>query len=227
MEKEQQEVKVLTSSKFTWTINNFIPFPRFFYSETFFVGPYSWQIAMIPSVTDIILRGLLVDRLYAVDIVGWRSLNFKLSLVNQLQGKSTITKVFLREPRATTRPCFTVHPPSATVATPAPPLGRHRVAPAIHSSSSIFPFLSPVSIPCFPGFVLFTAAVRNEFVFPLNVALDELVYCAVLVLNSGLGANILVDNKGCIKLADFGASKQVELASIRMDYLNVHKVEQF
>ncbi|XP_020973235.1 uncharacterized protein LOC110269710 [Arachis ipaensis] len=92
MEKEQQEVKVLTSSKFTWTINNFIPFPRFFYSETFFVGPYSWQIAMIPSVTDIILRGLLVDRLYAVDIVGWRSLNFKLSLVNQLQGKSTITK---------------------------------------------------------------------------------------------------------------------------------------
>ena len=35
------------------------------------------------------------------------------------------------------------------------------------------------------GFVLFTAAVRNEFVFPLNVALDELVYCAVLVLNSG------------------------------------------
>ncbi|QHO11987.1 Cation/calcium exchanger [Arachis hypogaea] len=30
--------------------------------------------------------------------------------------------------------------PSATVATPAPPLGRHRVALAIHSSSSIFPF---------------------------------------------------------------------------------------
>ncbi|RYR54073.1 hypothetical protein Ahy_A06g029338 [Arachis hypogaea] len=59
--------------------------------------------------------------------------------------------VFLREPRATTRPCFTVHPPSATVATPAPPLGRHRVAPAIHLSSSIFPFLSPVPIPYFPG----------------------------------------------------------------------------
>ena len=36
------------------------------------------------------------------------------------------------------------------------------------------------------GFVLFTTAVRNEFVFPLNVALDELVYCAILVLNSGL-----------------------------------------
>ncbi|QHO24745.1 DNA polymerase delta catalytic subunit [Arachis hypogaea] len=57
-----------------------------------------------------------------------------------------------------------------TTATPAPPLGRHRVAPAIHSSSSIFPFPSPVPIPCFLGFVLFTAAVRNEFVFPLNVA---------------------------------------------------------
>ncbi|XP_020972198.1 uncharacterized protein LOC107627970 isoform X3 [Arachis ipaensis] len=96
MEKEQEEVKVLTTSKFTWTINNFYSpqcWCKNFYSETFFVGPYSWQIAMIPSVTDIILRGLLVDRLYAVDIVGWRSLNFKLSLVNQLQGKSTIIKV--------------------------------------------------------------------------------------------------------------------------------------
>ncbi|XLR55119.1 uncharacterized protein [Arachis hypogaea] len=90
MEKEQQEVKVLTTSKFAWTINNFFSSTRFFYSETFFVGPYSWQIAILPSVTDIILRGLLVDRLYAVDIVGWRSLNFKLSLVDQFQGKSTI-----------------------------------------------------------------------------------------------------------------------------------------
>ncbi|XP_020991777.2 uncharacterized protein LOC107476015 isoform X2 [Arachis duranensis] len=90
MEKEQQEVKVLTTSKFTWTINNFFSSARFFYSDTFFVGPYSWQIAIHPSVTDIIFRGLLVDRLYGVDIVGWRSLNFKLSLVDQLQGKSTI-----------------------------------------------------------------------------------------------------------------------------------------
>jgi len=34
------------------------------------------------------------------------------------------------------------------------------------------------------------------------------------------GANILVDNKGCIKLADFGASKQVEkLVSIYVSYI--------
>ncbi|RYR29214.1 hypothetical protein Ahy_B01g053562 [Arachis hypogaea] len=62
--------------------------------------------------------------------------------------KGHLSKILLR---ATTRPCFTVHPPSATAATPAPPLGRHRVAPAIHSSSSIFPFPSPVPIPCFSG----------------------------------------------------------------------------
>ncbi|XP_052113938.1 uncharacterized protein LOC127745015 [Arachis duranensis] len=95
MEKEQEEVKVLTTSKFTWTINFYTTSsvgPVFFYSETFFVGPYSWQIAIYPGLSSIILRGLLVDRLYGVDIVGWRSLNFKLSLVDQLQGKSTITK---------------------------------------------------------------------------------------------------------------------------------------
>jgi mitogen-activated protein kinase kinase kinase len=34
-------------------------------------------------------------------------------------------------------------------------------------------------------------------------------------LTSITGANILVDNKGCIKLADFGASKKVvQLATI-------------
>ncbi|RYR34302.1 hypothetical protein Ahy_A10g049092 [Arachis hypogaea] len=112
-------------------------------------------------------------------------------------GRLTIADTLcLCEPRATTRPCFTVHPPSATVATPAPPLGRHRVAPAIHSSSSIFPFPSPVPIPCFPGslFISFNLVVRE----------------------SGLGANILVDNKGCIKLADFGASKQVELKEMEL-----------
>ncbi|QHO25681.1 hypothetical protein S83_040200 [Arachis hypogaea] len=95
MEKEQEEVKVLTTSKFTWTINNFYSpqcWCKNFYSETFFVGPYSWQIAMIRGFPYIYLRVLLVNRLYTVDIVGWRSLNFKLSLVNQLQGKSTIIK---------------------------------------------------------------------------------------------------------------------------------------
>ncbi|XLR12263.1 hypothetical protein HN51_048991 [Arachis hypogaea] len=101
MEKEQQEVKVLTltTANFTWTINNFsslVTF-RFIYSDTFFVGPYSWQIAIQRSIPYIYLRGLLVDRLYAADIdnnvpVGRRSLNFKLSLVDQLQCKSMITK---------------------------------------------------------------------------------------------------------------------------------------
>ncbi|XLR55120.1 hypothetical protein HN51_023414 [Arachis hypogaea] len=96
MEKEQQEVNVLTTSKFTWTINNFSSqvWFKFFYSDTFFVGPYSWQIAILPGMPNIYLRGLLVDRLYAGDIdnvpVGSRSLNFKLSLVDQLHGKSTI-----------------------------------------------------------------------------------------------------------------------------------------
>ncbi|XP_052112786.1 MATH domain and coiled-coil domain-containing protein At3g44800-like [Arachis duranensis] len=96
MEKEQQEVNVLTSGKFTWTINNFSSqlWFKFFYSDTFFVGPYSWQIAILPGMPNIYLRGLLVDRLYAGDIdnvpVGSRSLNFKLSLVDQLHGKSTI-----------------------------------------------------------------------------------------------------------------------------------------
>ena len=37
------------------------------------------------------------------------------------------------------------------------------------------------------------------------------------------GANILVDNKGCIKLADFGASKQVEkLVSVYISYMPLH-----
>ncbi|QHO25683.1 hypothetical protein HN51_048992 [Arachis hypogaea] len=94
MEKEQPEVKVLTTGKFTWTINNFSSkFFNHYYSHTFFVGPYSWQMA-ISGIPNIYLRVLLVDRLYAGDIdnvpVGWRSLNFKLSLVDQLQGKSTI-----------------------------------------------------------------------------------------------------------------------------------------
>ncbi|QHO01561.1 uncharacterized protein DS421_13g416200 [Arachis hypogaea] len=69
-----------------------------------------------------------------------------------------LSKILLR---ATTRPCFTMHPPSATAATPAPPLGRHRVAPAIHSSSSIFPFPSSVPIPCFPGMLLIPLYSRN------------------------------------------------------------------
>ncbi|XLR12268.1 uncharacterized protein [Arachis hypogaea] len=99
MEKEQQQVKVLTltTANFTWTINNFssqVTF-KFIYSDTFFVGPYSWQIAIQRSIPYIYLRGLLVDRLYAADIdnnvpVGRRSLNFKLSLVDQLQAKSMI-----------------------------------------------------------------------------------------------------------------------------------------
>ncbi|XP_057744294.1 uncharacterized protein LOC130962183 isoform X2 [Arachis stenosperma] len=47
MEKEQQEKKVLTTGKFTWTINNFSSkFFNHYYSHTFFFGPYSWQIAI-------------------------------------------------------------------------------------------------------------------------------------------------------------------------------------
>ena len=45
--------------------------------------------------------------------------------------------------------------------------------------------------------------------------LEYLSYCPLYsMFLCSQGANILVDNKGCIKLADFGASKQVaELVS--------------
>ncbi|QHO47066.1 Homeobox-leucine zipper protein REVOLUTA [Arachis hypogaea] len=95
----------------------------------------------------------LETTLVALQDITWVFRGRQRKLEDTFQKNSNMLKllVFLREPRATTRPCFTVHPPSATVATPAPPLGRHRVAPAIHLSSSIFPFLSPVPIPYFPG----------------------------------------------------------------------------
>jgi hypothetical protein len=49
---------------------------------------------------------------------------------------------------------------------------------------------------------------------------DEIIMCDSCDSIIVQGANILVDNKGCIKLADFGASKQVEkLVSRRIKYV--------
>ncbi|QHN92534.1 Cation/calcium exchanger [Arachis hypogaea] len=96
---------------------------------------------------------MLETTLVALQDITWVFRGRQRKLEDTFQKNSNRLKllVFLCEPRATTRSCFIVHPPSATVATPAPPLGCHCVAPAIHSSSSIFPFPSPIPIPCFPG----------------------------------------------------------------------------
>jgi hypothetical protein len=49
---------------------------------------------------------------------------------------------------------------------------------------------------------------------------DEIIMCDSCDSIIVQGANILVDNKGCIKLADFGASKQVEkLVSRHIKYI--------
>ena len=48
-----------------------------------------------------------------------------------------------------------------------------------------------------------------------NVPVENMPDKAIFLISMLQGANILVDNKGCIKLADFGASKQVvELVSL-------------
>ncbi|MED6108137.1 hypothetical protein PIB30_020584 [Stylosanthes scabra] len=65
-------------------------------SETFFTGPYPWWIVVYPKRFCIKLGKFMVLHLYASDIVnfpvGRRSANIKLSLVNQLESKSTIVE---------------------------------------------------------------------------------------------------------------------------------------
>ncbi|MED6108136.1 hypothetical protein PIB30_020583 [Stylosanthes scabra] len=91
---KEEEIKVLTSVKFSWTINNSkLTCREHFYSDTFFTGPYSWQIGICTNwsrsayITS-------VNLYYVGDIVnfpvGRRSANFKLSLFNHLETNSTI-----------------------------------------------------------------------------------------------------------------------------------------
>ncbi|MED6195413.1 hypothetical protein PIB30_037693 [Stylosanthes scabra] len=96
---KEQEVKVLTNVKFTWTINNFskVTCDKELYSGTFFTGPYSWRIGLDARRRCSYEHGnfLSVSLYYAGDFVNFpverRSANFKLSLVNQLESKYTIT----------------------------------------------------------------------------------------------------------------------------------------
>ncbi|KAL4337479.1 hypothetical protein AHAS_Ahas12G0114300 [Arachis hypogaea] len=63
------------------------------------------------------------------------------------------------------------------------------------------------------------------FIFANQAGLDMLETTLVALKDITWGANILVDNKGCIKLADFGASKQVELAAEAwIDVERVHTI---
>ncbi|MED6108135.1 hypothetical protein PIB30_020582 [Stylosanthes scabra] len=95
---KDQEVKVLTNVKFTWTINNFSKVTlEKLYSDTFFTGPYSWQIGICPELSRKPKPGRLLSiNLYAGDNVNLSveriSGNFKLSLVNQLETNSAIIK---------------------------------------------------------------------------------------------------------------------------------------
>ncbi|MED6148510.1 hypothetical protein PIB30_053832 [Stylosanthes scabra] len=93
---KEQEVKVLTSVKFSWTINNFSKLSRDqLYSDTFFTGPYPWRIGIYPKRSFRKLGTFVDVHLYPGppdDVnfpVGGRYANVKLSLVNQLETKST------------------------------------------------------------------------------------------------------------------------------------------
>ncbi|MED6113237.1 hypothetical protein PIB30_068981 [Stylosanthes scabra] len=94
---KDQEVKVLTNVKFTWTVNNFSEVTREkLYSDTFFTGPYSWRIGICPELSISKSVKLMSINLYAGDNVNFSveriSGNFKLSLVNQVETNSTIIK---------------------------------------------------------------------------------------------------------------------------------------
>ncbi|XP_061363941.1 MATH domain and coiled-coil domain-containing protein At3g58370-like [Gastrolobium bilobum] len=94
-EMENQKTRDKTFEKFTWTIQNFSKLScEELYSENFFICGHSWRIIIFPKGNDVDFLSIYLD---AGDVsklpCGWRRFTeFKLALINQVNGKMTITK---------------------------------------------------------------------------------------------------------------------------------------
>ncbi|XP_061351810.1 MATH domain and coiled-coil domain-containing protein At3g58370-like [Gastrolobium bilobum] len=95
VEMENQKTRDETLEKFTWTIQNFSKLScEKLYSESFFVCGHSWRILIYPKGDDVDFLSIF---LVAGDVskfpCGWSRLTkFKLALINQVNGKMTITE---------------------------------------------------------------------------------------------------------------------------------------
>ncbi|MED6108141.1 hypothetical protein PIB30_020588 [Stylosanthes scabra] len=95
----EQEIKGGANFKYTWTVKNFSKLTPgdMHYSGTFSIFPYTWHPGICPNSTTSLLMSV---HLFADDIDHFYvddqriSANVKLSLVNQLETNSTITKDF-------------------------------------------------------------------------------------------------------------------------------------
>ncbi|XVF41338.1 hypothetical protein PTKIN_Ptkin01aG0272100 [Pterospermum kingtungense] len=93
-------MEVDTIRKFTWKINNFSTIKdKKLYSEIFYVGGYPWRLLVFPKGNEVDHISIYVDVADSATLpVRWtRYAQFRLTAVNQICPKTSITKVTQHE----------------------------------------------------------------------------------------------------------------------------------
>ncbi|XP_078441990.1 ubiquitin C-terminal hydrolase 12-like isoform X1 [Wolffia australiana] len=92
---DNQQLEDPSSSRFTWTIENFSRMnAKKLYSEVFVVGGFKWRVLIFPKGNNVDQLSMYLDVADSASLpYGWsRFSHFSLSVINQIQSKYSIRK---------------------------------------------------------------------------------------------------------------------------------------